>query len=43
MTACSGAGNRFAVPLLHGDTLYLPTCSAGALSEGQIEAWRILP
>jgi hypothetical protein len=37
----TGAGQRFAVPLVHDDTLYITTCDARATGEGRIEAFSL--
>jgi hypothetical protein len=35
------AGQRFAIPLIHDDTLYLSTCPPGAVDMGRIEAFSL--
>lgn len=40
-TPITDAGQRYAVPLVHDDTLYLSTCNAAANAAGRIEAFRL--
>jgi hypothetical protein len=40
-TPITDAGQRFAVPLIHDDVLYLTTCPPGAADGGRIEAYSL--
>lgn len=41
-TPITDAGQRYAIPLVHDDTLYLSTCPAAASTGGRIEAFTLL-